>query len=99
MSRVGIDQFQPPAELEPEELAILMQLWRFTCAKYDLIFGLDTKAESVLVGVESPIPGMLGAPVPIITLAVNNATNRFTHVKEPYRHAWAKYMALLKVGS
>ena len=87
---MGIDHFQPPAELEPEELAILMQLWRFTCAIYHLICGLDFKAESVLVGVESPNPGVIGAPVPIITLAVNNATNRFTHVKEPYRHAWAK---------
>ena len=75
----GIDHFQPSAELEPEELAILMQIWRFTCAIYHLIFGLDFKAESVLVGVESPNPGVIGAPVPVITLAVNNATNRFTH--------------------
>jgi len=67
-----------------------MQLWCFTCAKYHLIFGLDFKAELVLVWVESANPGVLGAPVPILTLAVRNAANRLTHMKEPFRHAWAK---------
>ena len=87
---VGIDQFRPPAEFEQEEFAIPMRLWRFTCAKYHFIFGLDFKAEMVLVVVEVPHAGVLGAPVPTLTLAVNNAANRFTHVKEPFRHAWAK---------
>jgi len=67
-----------------------MHFWRITGAKYRHTFGLDFKAESVLVGVESPNPGVLEAPVPILTLSVSNAANRFTHVKEPFRHARAK---------
>jgi len=87
---VGIDQLRPPSEFEQEEFAIQKRLWRFTCAKYHFIFGLDFMAETVLVAVEFPNAGVLEALVPILTLAVNNAANRFTHVKEPSRHAWAK---------
>jgi len=56
---VGIDQFRPLADLEPEEPAILLQLWRFTSPKYQLIFGHDFKATTILVEGESPNPGVL----------------------------------------
>jgi len=56
---VGIDQFKPPEDLEPEEPAILLQLWRFTSAKYQLSFGHDFMDTTILVGRESPNPGVL----------------------------------------
>ena len=56
---MGINQVRPTAELEPEEPAILPQLWRFTSAKYQLIFGQDFMATRILVGGESPNPGVL----------------------------------------
>jgi len=56
---VGIYQFQPTAELKPEERAIRMQLCRFTSAKYNLIFGLDLNIATVLVVVDSPNRGVL----------------------------------------
>ena len=56
---MGIDQFRPPADLEPEEPAILFQLWRFTSAKYQLNFGPDFMATTILVAGKSPNPGML----------------------------------------
>jgi len=61
----------------------------FHLREVPLDFGLDFRAESDLVGVESPNPGVLVAPVLILTLAGNNAANRFTNVQEPFRHAWA----------
>jgi len=56
---VGIDQFRRPADLEPEEPAILLQLWRFTSTKYQLIVGHDFMATTILVAGESPNLGML----------------------------------------
>jgi len=56
---VGINQFRPTADLETEEPAILPQLWHFTSAKYQLIFGHDFMATRILVGGESPDPGVL----------------------------------------
>ena len=56
---MGTDQFRPPADLEPEEPAILLQLWRFTSAKDQLNLGLDFMATPILVAGESPNPGML----------------------------------------
>ena len=56
---MGIEQFRPPADLEPEEPAILPQLWRFTSAKYQLMFGHDFMATKILVGGESPNSGVL----------------------------------------
>jgi len=56
---VGINQFRPPADLEPEEPAVLLQLWRFTSAKCQLNFGHDFMATTILVGGESPNPGVL----------------------------------------
>ena len=88
---MGIDQFRPPADLEPEEPAILLQLWSFTSAKYQLGFGHDFKATTILVGGDSTNPGVLARGRQFeLTLAVNNAANRFTHVTEPFQHAWAK---------
>ena len=56
---MGIDQFRPPADLEAEVPAILLQLWSFTSAKYQLILGHDFMATTILVAGESPNPGML----------------------------------------
>jgi len=56
---VGIDQFRPPADFEPEEPANLLQLWRFTFAKYQLMFGYDFMTTTNLVGEECPNPGVL----------------------------------------
>jgi len=56
---VGINQFRPPADLEPEEPAILLQLWRFTSAKYQLISGHDFMATTILVVGESLNTGVL----------------------------------------
>jgi len=50
---VGIDQFRPPADLELEEPAFVMRLWRFTSAKYQLNLGHDVKATTILVGWDS----------------------------------------------
>ena len=62
---MGIYQFRPTAELKPEGRAILMQLGRFTPAKYHLIFGLDLNPTAVLVGVDSPNPGVLARGRPL----------------------------------
>jgi len=56
---VGIDQLRPPADLEPEEPGTVMQLWRFTSAKYQYKYGHDFKATTILVGGESPNSGVL----------------------------------------
>ena len=56
---MGIHQFRPQADLQPEEPAILLKLWRFKSAKYQLSFGHDFKATTILVGGESPNPGVL----------------------------------------
>jgi len=56
---VGIDQFRPPADLESDEPATLMQLWRFTSTKYQLTFGHDFKATTILVVGKSPSHGVL----------------------------------------
>jgi len=56
---VGIDQFRLPADLELEEPAFVMRLWRFTSAKYQLNLGHVVKATTILVGWDSPNPGVL----------------------------------------
>ena len=56
---MGADQFRPPADLEPEEPAILPQLWRFTSAKYQLSCGPDLMAITILIGEDSPNLGVL----------------------------------------
>ena len=61
---MGIDQYRPPADIEPEEPAILLQLWRFTSAKYQLFFGHDFMATTILVGGEFPNPGVLAGGRP-----------------------------------
>jgi len=62
---VGIYQVRPTAELEPEERAIRIQLRHFISAKYQLIFGLDLNATTVLVEVDSPNRGVLAKGRPL----------------------------------
>ena len=56
---MGINKVRTPADLEPEDPAVLLQLWRFSSAKYRLIFGHDFMATTILVEGESPNPGVL----------------------------------------
>ena len=62
---MGIYQFRPTAELEPEERAIRVQLCHFTPAKYQLMFGLDLDTTTVLVEVDSPNRGVLAKGRPL----------------------------------
>ena len=56
---MGIDQFRLPADLKPEEPAILLQFWRFTSAEYQIIIGHEFIAATILVGGECQNPGVL----------------------------------------
>ena len=62
---MGSDQFRPPADLEPEVHAILLHLWSFTSAKYQLSFGHALKATTILFGGDYPNPGVLARGRPL----------------------------------
>lgn len=61
---MSIEQFRPTEELEPEVVAILIQIQRLTAAKDHWILGLVFEATTVLVGVLFSIPGLLARERP-----------------------------------